>query len=99
MMYLFISQPALSCNPRFPILNYSLSIPSVLERNQLNLNAEQDQGTLIVDVEVPGLESNRIFEVFIETCILITCRQSGLRVLSEWVTIEGGYVGTHMLPR
>lgn len=67
----------------FPILNYSLSIPSVLERGLLNVNAEQVGGVFDLSFEVPGLESDGIFVVFIETCILINCRQSETRVLSK----------------
>lgn len=53
------------------------------------MNAEQVEGLFDLSFEVPGLESDRIFEVFIETCISINCRQSGTRVLSEWLELQG----------
>ena len=39
---------------------------------------------IVMTLEVPGLVRDRIFEVFIETCIEINCRQSRARTFSEF---------------
>lgn len=86
-VYLVCTQPAQSCNPNFTISNYSLLIPSMSERVLLNENIA-GINFIMASMEIPGLERDRIFEVFIEACIEINCRRSGARTLSKWLNSE-----------
>lgn len=74
-----VLQVATSCNPRFPILNYSISISSVLDRRLLNFIGNP----FVMSLGISGLEMDNEYQVFIETCISLTCRQSNPRTLSE----------------
>ena len=76
-----VFQPAESCNPRFPILNYTLHVMSVPGQRQLNFS-RPEQNPIVVNLTT-GLELDRSFQVYIEACISINCRQSQTQVLSE----------------
>ena len=79
----------MTCNLRFPILNYSLSIPSLIVNTPLNFG--QGDGPFTGSVPVAALERDEEYEVFVDVCTSIICRRSLPRVLSKYLSLVQSY--------